>query len=42
MSGLKVETVQTWGVNKASERYGKLDYRDGAPAVKSKSQPQDQ
>jgi hypothetical protein len=41
MSGIKVETTQTWGVNTASKRYGKLDYRDGAPAAKSTSQPQD-
>jgi hypothetical protein len=41
MSGIKAQTVQTWGVNKASERYGSLKYRDGAPAPKSTSQPQD-
>src|SRR5262245_34242279 len=40
MSGLRVENKETWGRAKAVERYGKLDFRDGAPRPPDKSEPQ--
>ena len=36
----KVVEEQKWGRAKAEERYGKLEYRDGAPRPEDKHAPQ--
>jgi hypothetical protein len=41
MSGLRVDNAETWGTNKAVERYGKPQYLHGAPPPKDQSRPQD-
>jgi hypothetical protein len=41
MSGIKVQSEYAWGINKATERYGKSEHLHGAPQPKDTPFPKD-